>query len=78
MNEGDASSMQMNGSIGIGALRPVFYISLYVTPDGSDGGYQFERRVYARKGEPCVECSEPIRRIVLGQRSSHYCPNCQK
>ncbi len=50
----------------------------YVTPDGSDGGYQFERWVYARKGEPCGRCGEAIRRIVLGQRSTHYCPACQK
>jgi formamidopyrimidine-DNA glycosylase len=50
----------------------------YVTPDGSDGGYQFERWVYARKGEPCGQCGKPIRRIVLGQRSTHYCPSCQK
>jgi formamidopyrimidine-DNA glycosylase len=50
----------------------------YVTPDGSDGGYQFERWVYARKGEPCGQCGEAIRRIVLGQRGTHYCPSCQK
>jgi len=50
----------------------------YVTPDGSDGGYQFERWVYARKGECCDRCGEAIRRIVLGQRSTHYCPSCQK
>jgi formamidopyrimidine-DNA glycosylase len=50
----------------------------YVTPDGSDGGYQFERWVYARKGERCDRCGEAIRRIVLGQRSTHYCPSCQK
>ena len=50
----------------------------YVTPDGSDGGYQFERWVYARKGERCDRCGEAIRRIVLCQRSTHYCPSCQK
>ncbi|MCH8082786.1 MAG: bifunctional DNA-formamidopyrimidine glycosylase/DNA-(apurinic or apyrimidinic site) lyase [Myxococcales bacterium] len=50
----------------------------YVTPDGSDGGYQFECWVYARKGEPCGHCGEAIRRIVVGQRSTHYCPSCQK
>jgi len=50
----------------------------YVTPDGSDGGYQFERWVYARKGEPCGRCGAKIRRNVLGQRSTHYCPSCQK
>jgi formamidopyrimidine-DNA glycosylase len=50
----------------------------YVAPDGSDGGYQFERWVYARKGERCDRCGEAIRRIVLGQRGTHYCPSCQK
>jgi len=53
-------------------------ISDYVRPDGSDGAYQNERRVYARKGEPCSTCTTPIRRIVLGARSTHYCPTCQK
>jgi formamidopyrimidine-DNA glycosylase len=53
-------------------------ISDYVTPDGSDGAYQSERRVYARKGEPCGVCSTPIVRTVLGQRGTHYCPRCQR
>lgn len=52
-------------------------ISDYVQPDGTDGGYQNQRRVYARDGAPCMTCAEPIRRIVLGQRSAHYCPACQ-
>ncbi len=50
----------------------------YVTPDGSDGGYQFERWVYARTGEPCEQCGRAIRRIVVGQRGTHYCSHCQK
>jgi len=52
-------------------------ISDYVNPDGSDGGYQDERRVYARKGEPCLECGATIARRVVAQRSAHYCPVCQ-
>jgi formamidopyrimidine-DNA glycosylase len=52
-------------------------ISDYVQPDGSDGAYQDERRVYDRAGEPCLRCGARIRRIVIGQRSSHYCPRCQ-
>jgi formamidopyrimidine-DNA glycosylase len=52
-------------------------ISDYVQPDGSDGAYQNERRVYARKGEPCYVCQTPIKRIVLSARSTHYCPTCQ-
>ena len=53
-------------------------ISDYIAPDGSDGSYQDERRVYARTGEPCRVCATPIRRKVIGQRSSHYCPRCQR
>ncbi|MET0340786.1 MAG: bifunctional DNA-formamidopyrimidine glycosylase/DNA-(apurinic or apyrimidinic site) lyase [Polyangiales bacterium] len=53
-------------------------ISDYVQPDGSDGAYQDERKVYARKGEACYVCGSTIRRIVLGARSTHYCPSCQK
>jgi len=53
-------------------------ISDYVQPDGSDGAYQNERRVYARKGEACYVCGTLIKRIVLAARSTHYCPKCQK
>jgi formamidopyrimidine-DNA glycosylase len=50
----------------------------YVAPDGADGSYQLERHVYARTGEPCFRCGSPIRRKVIAQRGSHYCPACQK
>jgi len=53
-------------------------ISDYVAPDGRDGGYQDERRVYARAGEACFECGTEIRRKVVAQRSTHYCPSCQR
>jgi formamidopyrimidine-DNA glycosylase len=52
-------------------------ISDYVQPDGNAGAYQDERRVYGREGEPCPSCGARIRRIVIGQRSAHYCPRCQ-
>jgi formamidopyrimidine-DNA glycosylase len=53
-------------------------ISDYVQPDGADGAYQDERRVYARKGEPCQTCGTAIRRIVIGARATHFCPTCQR
>jgi formamidopyrimidine-DNA glycosylase len=53
-------------------------ISDYVAPDGADGAYQDERRVYAREGEPCRVCGTRLRRMVIGQRSAHYCPKCQR
>lgn len=53
-------------------------ISDYVAPDGADGRYQDERRVYSRTGEPCLACGTAIRRAVLGQRATHWCPRCQR
>ncbi len=53
-------------------------ISDYVQPDGRDGEYQDERHVYDRTGEPCRRCRTRIRRVVIGQRSAHYCPTCQR
>jgi formamidopyrimidine-DNA glycosylase len=53
-------------------------ISDYVDAEGRKGWFQVSHRVYAREGEPCVNCAMPIRRIVVAQRSSHFCPRCQK
>ncbi len=50
----------------------------YVSPDGRDGRYQDERRVYARAGEPCLRCGGAIRRILVAQRGTHFCPACQR
>jgi formamidopyrimidine-DNA glycosylase len=50
----------------------------YVAPDGADGAFQDERRVYARGGEACFVCGGPIRRVVVAQRGTHYCPRCQR
>jgi formamidopyrimidine-DNA glycosylase len=44
-----------------------------------DGGYQNEHRVYARTGQRCARCRRgTIVRIVQAQRSTFFCPNCQK
>jgi len=53
-------------------------INDYVQPDGSDGGFQDERKVYGLTGQPCSVCGTAIARNVIGQRSSHYCPVCQR
>jgi formamidopyrimidine-DNA glycosylase len=50
----------------------------FVGADGRGGSYQREFRVYGRKGEPCLRCRAPIRRIVQAQRSTFFCPRCQK
>jgi formamidopyrimidine-DNA glycosylase len=42
------------------------------------GDFQNHFRVYQRTGEPCPVCGTPIQRILVGQRSSHFCPVCQE
>jgi formamidopyrimidine-DNA glycosylase len=46
--------------------------------DGQSGYFQLEAMVYGRAGEPCRVCGTPIRQIRQGQRSTYFCPNCQK
>jgi formamidopyrimidine-DNA glycosylase len=41
------------------------------------GEFQNHFRVYGRAGEPCPVCRTAIRRIVVGQRGTHFCPTCQ-
>jgi formamidopyrimidine-DNA glycosylase len=53
-------------------------ISDYVDAHGRRGIFQFSHRVYQRTGEPCLVCGTPIRRVLVAQRSSHFCPQCQK
>jgi len=45
---------------------------------GSDGAYQLEARVYGRAGLACESCGATVRRILQGQRSTFFCPGCQK
>lgn len=49
----------------------------YVRPGGAPGGYQDEHAVFRRTGQPCATCGTPIERIVIAQRSTHFCPTCQ-
>ncbi|MGL4650593.1 MAG: bifunctional DNA-formamidopyrimidine glycosylase/DNA-(apurinic or apyrimidinic site) lyase [Caldilineaceae bacterium] len=49
----------------------------YQRPGGGAGGFQEEHRVFRRTGEPCPQCGTPIVRVVLGQRSTHFCSSCQ-
>lgn len=41
------------------------------------GEFQNHFKVYQRTDEPCLRCGTPIRRIVVGQRGTHFCPECQ-
>jgi len=50
----------------------------YVGADGKPGYFRRKLYVYERGGEPCRRCGTPIRQLVQGQRSTYYCPSCQR
>ena len=53
-------------------------ISDYVDADGVSGGFQHLHQVYGREGAACSRCGGVIKRIVVAQRGTHYCPLCQR
>ena len=53
-------------------------VSDYVDAEGVAGFFQLEHRVYARGGEPCRMCGTAIKKIVVGGRGTHFCPECQR
>lgn len=50
----------------------------YIRPGGEAGDFQKRHNVFQRTGKSCPVCGTPIERIVLAQRSTHFCPQCQK
>ena len=71
----------------VAAVRDVLHEALaeggttlrdFVDGDGRPGYFRAALKVYERDGTPCERCGTPIRRIVLGQRATYYCPRCQR
>ena len=50
----------------------------YRSAHGQPGQYALAHKVYDREAEPCSQCGRAIRRLVQAQRSSFYCPGCQR
>ena len=50
----------------------------FVNSDGAPGYFARELLVYDRAGSDCFQCGSAIRQKVIGQRSSYYCPACQR
>jgi formamidopyrimidine-DNA glycosylase len=50
----------------------------YLGADGEPGYFRQKLYVYERAGKPCRRCGTPIRALTQGQRSTYYCPACQK
>lgn len=53
-------------------------IKSYHFGDGIDGRFQHSLFVYAREGKECFICKTPIVKMNVGQRGTHFCPNCQR
>jgi formamidopyrimidine-DNA glycosylase len=53
-------------------------VSNYLHPDGAEGSYQRQHKVYQRQGKRCKRCGSRIKNIKINNRSSYYCPKCQK
>lgn len=50
----------------------------FVNSQGDPGHFMMQTKVYDRKDQPCKVCKTPIKQIVQGQRSTYFCPQCQK
>lgn len=50
----------------------------FLREDGEPGYFAQALRVYDREGEPCLKCRTPIKRVVMSNRSTFFCPKCQK
>jgi formamidopyrimidine-DNA glycosylase len=60
-----------------GIAREGASISTYIKPDGEKGDMQNAVQVFRRTGQTCYRCGETIQRIIVGGRSTHFCPGCQ-
>jgi len=52
--------------------------ALYVNVNGGSGYFERTLNVYGREGQACRRCGTPIRRIAFMNRSSYFCPSCQR
>jgi len=52
--------------------------ALYVNVNGESGYFDRSLEVYGQEGEPCSRCGSPIVRVKFMNRSSHFCPTCQR
>jgi len=50
----------------------------YVSAEGAPGYFKQKLYVYERAKLPCRRCRTPVRQLTQGQRSTYYCPQCQR
>jgi formamidopyrimidine-DNA glycosylase len=74
----DALSSAIRDVLGRAIRRGGTTLRDFLNSDGNPGYFAQELLAYDREGLPCFRCETPIRRKVIGQRSSFYCPSCQR
>ena len=71
----DAAIEVMAEAVEVGGTS---FDAMYINVNGESGFFETSLAAYGQEGEPCPRCGRQIRRIAFGNRSSHFCPNCQK
>ncbi|MEU9253274.1 bifunctional DNA-formamidopyrimidine glycosylase/DNA-(apurinic or apyrimidinic site) lyase [Streptomyces sp. NPDC048270] len=65
----------MNAALAVGGTS---FDSLYVNVNGESGYFDRSLDAYGREDEPCRRCGTPMRRRPWMNRSSYFCPRCQR
>ena len=71
----DAATEVMAEAIKVGGTS---FDAMYINVNGESGFFETSLAAYGQEGEPCPRCGREIKRIAFGNRSSHFCPNCQR
>jgi formamidopyrimidine-DNA glycosylase len=65
----------MRAALAVGGTS---FDEMYIDVNGESGYFDISLNAYGQEHQPCPRCASPIRRIAFGNRSSHYCPKCQR
>ena len=65
----------MSNALAVGGTS---FDELYINVNGESGYFDVSLNAYGQEGEPCPRCGTAIRRIKFANRSSHFCPKCQR
>lgn len=70
----DAAASVMRAALKVGGTS---FDALYVNVNGESGYFERSLHAYGRTGAPCDRCGTELVRVVVGGRSTHFCPRCQ-
>ncbi len=71
----DAAGQVMRDALAVGGTS---FDALYVNVNGESGYFSRSLDAYGQQDRPCARCGTPIRRAKFMNRSSYFCPHCQR